>query len=319
MPIRPRFALVAAADRGGRGVSGVDGRAPVNDAELQFQLGTLLFDETRYRRGARRVPASPPTPRTTALAIQARIGVVKSALRLGEFAEAQREAATLKKDAPRNPEAMSVHADALWSAGLFDEADQEFRDALALVPDLVARPPRPRQGAGLAEQAGGSAQRGAGGAQALAARRGDPPHGRRHLRAHAPLRSRRPTPTRNYVNLLPNKDRSDKAAWSRSQIRFLQVVREREPIAIDDDSRGRACTPWTSASWTTRSSSRSGSTAAGRRTSCSTPARRDDHLAPDGGDGRRAADHLHAQRRRRRGRPPRPAARRASTASRSAR
>ena len=40
----------------------------------------------------------------------------------------------------------------------------------------------------------------------------------------------------NYVNLLPNKDRSDKAAWSRSQIRFLRSFGEREPIAIDEDA-----------------------------------------------------------------------------------
>ena len=38
----------------------------------------------------------------------------------------------------------------------------------------------------------------------------------------------------NYVNLLPNKDRSEKAAWSRAQIRFLKSFGEREPIALDD-------------------------------------------------------------------------------------
>ena len=43
----------------------------------------------------------------------------------------------------------------------------------------------------------------------------------------------------NYVNLLPNKDRSDKAAWSRSQIRFLRSFAEREPIVIDETRGGR--------------------------------------------------------------------------------
>ena len=38
----------------------------------------------------------------------------------------------------------------------------------------------------------------------------------------------------NYINLLPNKDRSEKAAWSRSQIRFLKSFGEREPIALDE-------------------------------------------------------------------------------------
>ena len=44
---RPRLALVAVAVVTAL-VSGVQGR-DVKDASLQFQLGTLLFDETRYR------------------------------------------------------------------------------------------------------------------------------------------------------------------------------------------------------------------------------------------------------------------------------
>ena len=70
------------------------------------------------------------------VAVQARIGVVKSALRLGEFLEAQKEAAVLKLQEPRSADVMAVHADALWSAGLFDEAHEEFKDALSMVPDL---------------------------------------------------------------------------------------------------------------------------------------------------------------------------------------
>jgi hypothetical protein len=50
MPTRPRLALVAAVLVVAV-VSGVQGR-DVNDAGLQFQLGTLLFEETRYRASA---------------------------------------------------------------------------------------------------------------------------------------------------------------------------------------------------------------------------------------------------------------------------
>ena len=38
----------------------------------------------------------------------------------------------------------------------------------------------------------------------------------------------------NYINLLPNKDRSDKAAWSRAQVRFLKSFAEREPLAVEE-------------------------------------------------------------------------------------
>jgi predicted aspartyl protease len=37
----------------------------------------------------------------------------------------------------------------------------------------------------------------------------------------------------NYVNLLPNKDTSEKAAWSRAEIRFLRSFGERTPFQTD--------------------------------------------------------------------------------------
>ena len=37
----------------------------------------------------------------------------------------------------------------------------------------------------------------------------------------------------NYVNLLPNKDHSDKAAWSRSEIRFLRSFGQKVPFELD--------------------------------------------------------------------------------------
>ena len=121
---RPRLALVAAALLVAVGV-GVQGR-DVNDAGLQFQLGTLLFEETRYREALEAFRKAVKSDSKT-LAIQARIGVVKSALRLGEFIEAQHEANTLKQQDPRSADVIAIHADALWSAGLFDEAHQEFK------------------------------------------------------------------------------------------------------------------------------------------------------------------------------------------------
>ena len=141
------------------------------------------------RRSTRSARRSTPTPRS--IAVQARIGVVKSALRLGEFIEAQKEANTLKQQDPRSADVLAVHADALWSAGLFDEAHQEFKDALALVPDLS----RGHHGLARAlasqnklDEALNEAQARA---QAVAARRGNPPHRRLDLRAHAPLRAGR--------------------------------------------------------------------------------------------------------------------------------
>ena len=62
--------------------------------------------------------------------------LVKSALRIGQFAEAQREAHSLKDLAPFHTEALTVHADAEWAAGAFDEDEAEYRDALSRTPGL---------------------------------------------------------------------------------------------------------------------------------------------------------------------------------------
>ena len=40
---------------------------------------------------------------------------------------------------------------------------------------------------------------------------------------------------RNYINLLPNKDRSDKAAWARAQVEFLDSFGDVAPVDIDDE------------------------------------------------------------------------------------
>jgi predicted aspartyl protease len=40
----------------------------------------------------------------------------------------------------------------------------------------------------------------------------------------------------NYVNLLPNKDRSDKAAWSRAEIRFLRSFGQKVPFEMNADA-----------------------------------------------------------------------------------
>lgn len=233
MPIRPRTAVVAAAVLVAL-VSGVQGRAPGDDAALQFQLGTLLFEETRYREALEAFRKA-VTADSKSMAVQARMGVVKSALRLGEFLEAQKEAQTLKLQDPRSAEVLTVHADALWSAGLFDEAHDEFKDALALEPDLS----RGHHGLARALASQNKLEEALNEAQAalrLSPRDEEVHHTvgmifermRRYEQAAAAYG--------NYVNLMPNKDRSDKASWSRSQIRFLRSFGEREPIAMDETS-----------------------------------------------------------------------------------
>src|SRR5437762_3403280 len=104
------------------------------DADLQFQLGTLLFDETRYWEAMQAFDRATQAE-DAALATRARKGKVRTALRVAEFGTARKEAETLRQALPRDAEARSLYGDALWSSGLFDEAEAEYRDALTMTPE----------------------------------------------------------------------------------------------------------------------------------------------------------------------------------------
>ena len=67
--------------------------------------------------------------------------------------------------------------------------------------------------------------------------------------------------------------RSDRSS-TRAQVRFLESFEGRTPFAVDETDGPAASTRCRSASCATRSSSKAASTAAGRPSSCSTPARR---------------------------------------------
>lgn len=217
--------------------TGAQGRRSSDDAELQLQLATLLFDETRFSEAIEAFARAAESA-DRRIALQARMGLVRTALRVGDFSRAQREAATLRRDAPRDPEAISIHADALWAAGLFDEAEEEWRDALAIAPESS----RGRHGLARALASTGHLDEAIN--EALAALKASPRDGEiHHTLGSIYERQRRfaqaAAAYSNYVNLLPNKDRSDKAAWSRSQIRFLRSFGEREPIAADESTRSQ--------------------------------------------------------------------------------
>lgn len=219
------FALIMVA------AAALVGRADVASsqaAEVQLQLGDLLSSEGKYfdslqayRNAVRVAPAD--------LMGRARGGVVRTALRCAEFEEALAQAELLVQASPRNPDAMTLYGDALWSAGLFDQAEAGYRDALALAPELA------RGHHGLARTLAARSQLTQALNEAQAALRLSP----RDLEIHHTVGTlyermhkyeEAAGAFNNYINLLPNKDTSDKAAWSRAEVRFLQSFGQRVPF-----------------------------------------------------------------------------------------
>jgi len=199
--------------------------------DIQLQLARLFFDDGRYGESLdayQKALAAEDAPQVRV----ARVGVIQSALRVAEFATARREAEQLLQSSPHDPEILSLYGDSLWASGLFDDAESKYRDALAKVPEQA----RAHHGIARAllarnqlEQAMDEAQT----AVRLSPRDLEIHHtvGTIYERMHNYEAAA--AAFSNYVNLLPNKDRSDKAAWSRAEIRFLRSFGQKPPFEME--------------------------------------------------------------------------------------
>jgi len=210
---------------------------PTYDAELQFQLATQFFDDTKYYEAIDAYRRAEKATTDPTLALRARKGRVRASLRVAQFLPAREEAELLRRDAPRDSEVLELHADSLWAAGLFDESDQAYRDALQLSPGSS------RARFGLARSLATRNQLEKALEEALAASAAAPRDPEIHFvvgdiyeRLHR--FDEAANAYTNYINLLPNKDRSEKAAWSRAQVKFLRAFSGKVPVQIDGASEG---------------------------------------------------------------------------------
>src|SRR6476619_3119757 len=228
-----RSLVCAAALAGGTLVIQADDKIAAGNAELQFQLGNLLTEETRFREALDAYDRALQTDDRD-LQVRARAGKVKTALRIAEFDLAQKEGELLRASAPSDPEALALYADSLWSAGLFDEADEVYREALSINKESS------RARFGLARSLATRSKLDEALTEAQAAAAMSPRDGEIHAQiGEIYQRMHRfdeaANAYNNFINLLPNKDRSDKAAWTRSQVKFLKAFEGRNPVEIDPE------------------------------------------------------------------------------------
>jgi Flp pilus assembly protein TadD/predicted aspartyl protease len=199
-----------------------------HSVDIQLQLGRLLFEDGRYGESLEAFQKALSGAESGRLRL-ARFGVIQSALRVAEFDLARREADALMKSSPLDAEAISLYADTRWASGLFEEAEARYRDALALAPSQA----RGRHGVARSlmarNQLDGALD------EAQTALKASP----RDLEIHHTVGTiyermhkfeEAASAFSNYVNLLPNKDRSDKAAWSRAEIVFLRSFGRKVPF-----------------------------------------------------------------------------------------
>jgi len=232
-PLAFAAAIVAVCTSYSAVMSAISGDA----AEVQLQLAKLLFADGRYTE-AFDAFESVKTTDDLHLRRQALNGSVNSALRLGDFSHAYADAQALVRVSPRDAEAISLYGDSLWAIGQFEESEKKFQDALALKPQS----PRARHGLARSMAARNKLN------DALDLAQGALTDSPRDAEIHHTVGSiyeklhryeEAANAFSSYINLLPNKDRSAKAAWARAEVRFLRAFGTRVPLQIDPNSVGK--------------------------------------------------------------------------------
>lgn len=235
-----RVAIAGGAIAAASFVIHADGPARSQSADVQLQLGSEFLAEGRYldaldafRRAL--AAAGPDDVRT------ARGGVIHTALRVADFGLARSEAERLVAGAPHSADALALHGDTLWASGLFQEAEARYKEALALDPNLA----RGHHGTARALAAQSRLDEAVGEAQLalkLSPRDLEVYHTLGSIYEQMHRFEEAATAYTSYVNLLPNKDRSEQADWARARVRFLRSFGQRVPFQTEPSAENQVYT-----------------------------------------------------------------------------
>jgi predicted aspartyl protease/Tfp pilus assembly protein PilF len=204
---------------------------------IQLQLARLLFNDGRYSEAFDTFEAVKNTE-DPALRREALRGCVQTALRLGDFSHAYADVQVLMRIAGHDAEVLSLYGDSLWATGQFEEAEKQYQQSLALLPGN----PRALHGSARSLAAQNKLAEALDVAQvALTAspRDAEIHHTVGSIYEKLHRYEEAANAFSSYINLLPNKDNSAKAAWARAQVRFLRAFGNKVPLQIDPLSAGR--------------------------------------------------------------------------------
>lgn len=223
---RPHLAMLALLVAVGL-VAAVEALAPTDTPEIQLQLGHLLYGDGRFSEALtayeQAVGSTEPRVRHPA-----RLGLVRSALRIGSFQKARSAAEVLREEQPSDALALAVYGDAMWSAGLFEEADRGYQEALAASPDEarahngVARVLAAR---GRFDEALEHSQR----AVRVEPREADFHHTLGNVYERLGRYDHAATALSSFINLLPKGMADPRAPWAMAELKFLMSFGTKAP------------------------------------------------------------------------------------------
>jgi len=129
----PRSLVLGIAVLGAAATLGAQTPAIADRAQAEYDRGNKMFADARYDSAYDAYNRALVTPNFQ-LAMLARKGKIRSALRLSGFRVARGEAEILRTQQPFDLDALTLHADSLWASGLFDEAEVAYQSTLKLYP-----------------------------------------------------------------------------------------------------------------------------------------------------------------------------------------
>ncbi len=204
-------------------------------SEARVQLGDLLRADQRYWEAIRTYDLAKEDATSEQL-MRASSGLLQSLLQVAEFTRAHIEAETLRGLAPENPVMLALVGDALWAAGLFDEAEAVYWDVLAIDP---------QSGGGRHGLARSLTTR-----QALdealdwihSALETDPDNpGYHHTLGSIYRRMHRFVEAadayQRYIALLPSEFSTEKAVWAQAEVTLLRSFGDRPAIQVTEPGR----------------------------------------------------------------------------------
>jgi predicted aspartyl protease len=205
------------------------------DAELQYQLGSVLLDDSRYREAIQAFDSAAKSS-DAALVMRARKGKVRAALRIAEFGLARETAEALNIQPNVDAEGIALYGDALWAFGRFDDADAAYLRAVDKTPGSA------RGLFGRARTLATLSRLDEALDSALAASAASPRDGDIHaligeLYERLNRYDEAANAFRSYINLLPAKELNQRASWAKSQVEFLESFKGVKPVDIDAEDR----------------------------------------------------------------------------------
>ena len=201
--------------------------------EGYLQLADKAFLDTRYRDAAAAFrQARDHTVADATLTRRAEVGYIRSLTRLTRFADAREEAQKFLTAHPTDADAITMDAETLWGLGLFPEAEQRFKDALARDPqDLYAHH-------GLARTLASQRQFEAALAHANEAilrtpKEVEPRFTRAFILERLHEFDDAAEALREAMTLFQPNEKTDRVILTRSQIKFFESFKNKKPFDVD--------------------------------------------------------------------------------------